>query len=149
MVRRLLSGSQKWPLIFKCGFQPEDKRGMAGSMSQKVAKIIRLEAQSLRSTWILAVCEGQHFCRNQEFWLSFQKNMLPWPWKSELLYSLFCASREATYPKGQPFVPPVTSHRHPAKAKAQWPLAFRFPSVTPEADASSRNWFECLGSSPR
>jgi hypothetical protein len=50
MVRRLLSGSQKQPQIFRCVLLLEDKRGLARSMLQKVAKIIRLEAQSLRST---------------------------------------------------------------------------------------------------
>jgi hypothetical protein len=121
LVRRLLSGGQKQPLIFKWVLQLEGKRVLTRPPWQKVAKIIRLEAQSLRSTWILAVCEGQHLCKNQHFWLFFQKSMLPWPSKSELLYSLSCASGEATYAKGQPFVPPFTSHRHPAKAKALRP----------------------------
>jgi hypothetical protein len=61
-------------------------------------------------------------------------------WKVHVETTIFrialCAlcfdTRGYLYARGQHFVPPVTSHRHPAKAKAQWPLAFRFPSVTPE-----------------
>jgi hypothetical protein len=52
------------------------------------------------------------------------------------LCALCCDTRGSLYARGQHFVPPFTSHRHPAKAKALWPMAFRFPSVTPEADAS-------------
>ena len=40
------------------------------------------------------------------------------------LCALCCDTRGSLCAGGQHFVPPFTSHRHPAKAKALWPMAF-------------------------
>ena len=65
------------------------------------------------------------------------------------LCALCCDTRGSLCAGGQHFVPPFTSHRHPAKAKALWPMAFRFPSVTPEADASKLLCLNILRADPK
>ena len=78
-------------------------------------------------------------------------------WKVHVETTMFgiarCAlcfdTRGTLYARGQHFVPPFTSHRHPAKAKALWPMAFRFPSVAPEAGASKLLRLNILRADPK